>query len=406
VTLTRALLFLSLTLLVSCRDQPPPVHSLGDAYVGPSTLTLRRELALKSPVSATVKHGDKLAVIEYRHRLVRVRTQQGAEGWTDARQLLTPQQMDELRAMADSASRFPSQGSATVFEALNLHTEPSRTSPSFGQIPENGKLDVIGHKLTPRVQGAESPLPTPVKPPPPPRKRAKSKSTQTRVGPPPRPPAPQPPGDWLTLSVPKAATLSPPPPVPPPAPDLAVKEVPMDDWNLVRTQEGKVGWVLTRPLNMAIPDEVGQYAEGHRITSYFVLGQVRDRDAVKNNWLWTTIAKGGEPYEFDSFRVFVWSLKHHRYETAYIERNVVGYYPVQVSTADSSPSFSVVLEGNDGQRYRKTYSFEGFRIRMVKREIERPPAKTDARELAHQTPPEPKRSWYARLRDRVHRSFR
>jgi hypothetical protein len=406
VTLTRALLFLSLILVVSCRDQPPPVHSLGDAYVGPSTLALRRELALKSPVSATVKHGDKLAVIEYRHRLVRVRTEQGAEGWTDARQLLTPEQMDELRVMADSASRFPSQGSATVFEALNLHTEPSRASPSFGQIPENGKLDVIGHKLTPRVQGAESPLPTPVKPPPPPRKRSKSKSTQTRIGPPPRPAAPQPPGDWLTLSVPKAATLSSPPPVPPPAPEAVVKEVPMDDWNLVRTQEGKVGWVLTRPLNMAIPDEVGQYAEGHRITSYFVLGQVRDRDAVKNNWLWTTIAKGGEPYEFDSFRVFVWSLKHHRYETAYIERNVVGFYPVQVSTADSSPSFSVVLEGNDGQRYRKTYSFEGFRIRMVKREIERPSAKTDARELAHQTPPEPKRSWYARLRDRVHRSFR
>ena len=40
----------------------------------------------------------------------------------------------------------------------------------------------------------------------------------------------------------------------------------MDDWNLVRTLDGKVGWVLTRPLSMAIPDEVAQYAEGHRIT--------------------------------------------------------------------------------------------------------------------------------------------
>ena len=107
----------------------------------------------------------------------------------------------------------------------------------------------------------------------------------------------------------------------------------MDDWNLVRTQDGKVGWVLTRPLNMAIPDEVAQYAEGHRITSYFALGQVRDRRRGEKQWLWTTIAKGGEPYEFDSFRVFVWSLKHHRYETAYIERNIVGHYPVQVSTS-------------------------------------------------------------------------
>jgi hypothetical protein len=407
VTSTRVVLCLSFALLVSCSDQPAPVHSLGDAYVGPSTLNLRRDLAPKSSVSGTAKHGDKLAVMEYRHRQVKVRTEQGVEGWTDARQLLTPQQMDGLRGMAESASRFPSQGAATVFESLNLHTEPSRTSPSFGQIPENGKADVIGHKLMPRVQRADVGTPAPVKPPPP-RKKAKSKSSQTKIGPPPRPPAPPPPSNWVALSVPKAQPAT--PAAPHPAPPPAAAEVPMDDWSLIRTNDGKVGWVLTRPLNMAIPDEVAQYAEGHRITSYFVIGQVRDRDTVKNNWLWTTITKGGEPYEYDSFRVFVWSLKHHRYETAYIERNIVGYYPVQVSTSNSSPSFSVVLEANDGRRYRKTYSFEGFHIRMVNRELYAPGAQVDTpKPLAgvsapHQTAV--KRSWYARFRDRVHRMFR
>jgi hypothetical protein len=406
VTLHRAVLCLSFTLLISCSNQPAPVHSLGDAYVGPSTLNLRRDLAPQSPISATVKHGDKLAVIEYRHRQVKVRTEQGADGWADARQLLTPQQMDGLRGMAESASRAPSQGAATVFESLNLHTEPNRTSPSFGQIPENGKADVIGHKLTPRVQRADVATPTPVKPPAP-RKKAKSKSSQTRISPPPRPPAPQLPSNWLALSVPKSQPASPVPPSPAPS---IVTEVPMDDWSLVRTQDGKVGWVLTRPLNMAIPDEVAQYAEGHRITSYFVLGQVRDRDTVKNNWLWTTITKGGEPYEFDSFRVFVWSLKHHRYETAYIERNIVGYYPVQVSTSNSSPIFSVVLEAVDGRRYRKTYSFEGFHIRMVAKELygqtpQVDPPKSVASASAPQQP-QVKRSWYARLRDSVHRLLR
>jgi hypothetical protein len=184
----------------------------------------------------------------------------------------------------------------------------------------------------------------------------------------------------------------------------------MDDWDLVRTSDGKVGWVLMRPLNMAIPDEVAQYAEGHRITSYFALGQVHDGDTVKNNWLWTTITKGGEPYEYDSFRVFVWSLKHHRYETAYIERNVVGHYPVQVANTGSAPSFSVVVEGVDGHWYRKTYSFDSYRIHMVSRELYDPAKKAEEPRIASNAPPaepgEGKRSWYAALKDRVHRLLR
>jgi len=137
---------------------------------------------------------------------------------------------------------------------------------------------------------------------------------------------------------------------------------------------------------------------------------VHDDGEVKNNWLWTTITKGGVPYEFDSFRVFVWSMRHHRYETAYIERNVVGYYPVRVSQDGSSPSFSVVVEGVDGRRYRKTYSFEGFRVRMVNRVLEAPAPPVDApKSLAGTSAPPAaavKRSWYARIKDRFRRLFR
>jgi len=405
------------SLLVSCSDKPRPVPSLGEAYAAPTTLNLRSELALKSPVSATVKHGDKLAIVEYRRRLVKVRTAQGAEGWTDMRQLLTPEQMAALRGMSQEASRAQSQGQATVFESLNMHTEPSRTSPSFGQIPENGKVDVIGHKLTPRVQKDDGPMPVPAKPAPI-RKKPKPSAASAKLRPPPRPPAPKLPENWAALSVtksepdpapptaaPGAATSAPAASAPAPPP-----EVPMDDWNLVRTSDGKVGWVLTRPLSMAIPDEVAQYAEGHRITSYFPLGQVHDDGQVKNNWLWTTITKGGQPYEFDSFRVFVWSLRHHRYETAYIERNIVGHYPVRVINAGSLPSFSIVVEGVDGHLYRKTYSFDSYRIHMVNRELYDPAAKADANtRMASNTPPpggDAKPSWYAQLKDRFHRVFR
>ena len=335
---------------------------------------------------------------------MKVRTAQRAEGWTDTRQLLTNAQMDGLKQMAESATHYPSYGTATVYETLNVHMEANRASPSFWQIPENGKVDVIGHKLAPRTQREES-GPEPVKPAPI-RRKPKTRGSQARRVSPPRPPAPKPPGNWLALSVPNRQSIEQvQPETVKPSPAHAVP-VPMDDWSMVRSSDGKVGWVLTRPLSMSIPDEVAQYAEGHRITSYFALGQTRDRDAVKNNWLWTTITRGQAPYEFDSFRVFVWSLKHHRYETAYIERNVVGHFPVQVDTAGSAPHFSLVVEGNDGNLYRKTYSFESLRIRMVSR-------------LQYQETPQemPKgaglgasqvqtRSWFARVKDAVRWLFR
>ena len=403
VTLTRAVFCFGLiAFLVSCADQPRAANSLGDAYVGPSTLNLRTELALKSSVAATVKHGEKLSIIEYRHRLVKVRAENGAEGWTDLRQLLSPEQMDGLREMSKDASRDQSQGQATVFEALNMHTEPSRTAPSFAQIPENGKVDVIGHKVMPRVQHDDASFLVLVKRPAIRRKR-KAESSSTRVRPPTPPPGPKLPDNWVALSVPKLP--EPPPPPPPPA-----APIPMDDWSLVRTHDGKVGWVLTRALSMAIPDEVAQYAEGHRITSYFSLGQVNDDGVVKNNWLWTTINKGDQPYEFDSFRVFVWSLRHHRFETAYIERNVIGHYPVVVDKAGAEPSFSVVLEGDDGHWYRQTFAFDSYRVHLVNKELYDPDAKSEARKLASNAPlgerNEVKRSWYARLKDRVHRLWR
>jgi hypothetical protein len=403
VRLSRAAIFLLFGFLVSCSNQPTLERSIGEAYVGPSTLMLRQELTPKAAVSATVKHGEKLEILEYKRRFVKVRTPQGAEGWTDNRQLLTPEQMAGLRRMAESAARYPSQGAATVYEPLNMHTEPSRSSPSFWQIPDTARVDVIGHKLTPRVQAAP---PVPVQPQTPKPPRRKKERSEPKVAP---PAAPKPPENWLELSVPREDALEDVKSAGPKAEQKPPAAGPMDDWSLVRTKDGKVGWVLMRALNLAIPDEVAQYAEGHRITSYFALGHSPEGEATKNDWLWTTIAKGLEPYEFDSFRVFVWSRKHHRYETAYIERKVIGHYPVEVDNSGAVPKFSLILEAEGGRRFRKTYTFEGYRVRMIDKQPYEPRPVEPAREAAaapvtQQQPPK-QLSWSARIKDSMRRFF-
>ena len=406
MTFARAVGFVVLlSFLVACSDEAPRTRSVGEAYVGPITLPLRKELTPNSPVSATVRHGDRLEILEYKRRFVRVRTPQGLEGWTDSRQLLTPEQMAELRRMSDDASHVPSQGAATVFEALNMHTEPNRYSPSFWQIPDNGKVDVIGHKLA--VRAPAPPTAPAVQPLRPARRKSKEHSSQPKVAPPPLPPAPKPPDNWVALSVPKHEMIEPPKPESSKDAKKPAAPQPTDDWSLVRTKDGKVGWVLTRALNMAIPDEVAQYAEGHRITSYFALSTSKDGADVKNDWLWTTITKGLEPYEFDSFRVFVWSRKHHRYETAYIERNVTGHFPVEVDNSGSVPRFSLVLENDDGKLFRKTYTFEGYRVHMVAKAPYLASTESAAASKVASPPEQPakQRSWYVRMKDRVRHWF-
>src|SRR5438445_2761755 len=62
-----AALFL-LIFLAGCGSRKPQQPATGVAYAGPATLNLRRDLTSKSAPVGTVKHGDKLEVIETRRR--------------------------------------------------------------------------------------------------------------------------------------------------------------------------------------------------------------------------------------------------------------------------------------------------------------------------------------------------
>jgi hypothetical protein len=325
-------------------------------------LNLRKDLASRSGSLTSVKHGEKLEVLEWRRRFVRVRTKDGTQGWTDANLLFSSEQMDSLRQMGELTSKLPSLGRATVFDVLNVHSEPSRQSPSFFQIPEGGSVEVIGHRIAPRIQSTVRPGLQAPKRAEPPKKKPKAAKAAAIVFPTPKPPAP--PQTWLEMSRPHVTDL------PDYAPPAAAAPVPLDDWNLVRAPDGTVGWVLARMLFMAIPDEVAQYAEGHRIVAYLPLDPVSDGGQMKQSWLWATAASNYHASDFDSFRVFVWSLKHHRYETGHVERNVAGHFPMQIVSipGDKQQGFSVVIEDKDGTLVKRTYSFAAFRVKLLSKE--------------------------------------
>ena len=399
-------------LLSGCSSGPPRAPSIGEAFVGPMTLKLRADIPVESATVATVKHGDRLEILQRRRKFLRVRAPGGAEGWTDERQLLAAADMASLRELSERAAKMPSQGVGAAFGDLRVHTQASLQAPSFLVIKENEKFDVLADVVVPRTDLARTPL---IPPAPKKAKAPRKPGKEPRIPPVPMPKPPGPPPDWLALSkteLPLDETAEP--------DEEPAKPVPTDHWSLIRTPGGQSGWVRTRTVRMAIPDEVAQYAEGHRIVSYFPLGEVADGDQKKKIWLWTTI-HGGAPYDFDSFRVFVWSLRHHRYETAYIERNVEGYSPVLLREVDFSsgakgknaaakyPGFSVCVVGKDGQRHRREYALLGTTVRYAgDRACEPPPSATAANAPAPlpganpgAPPPAHPESLFGRLKKRV-----
>ena len=259
----------SALLLSSCAPRPERAAAIGQAFIGPSTLTIRKDIDTKSAGVAEVHHGDRVEIIGQRRLWYKVRTNKGIEGWTDDHQLLDSAQMVRLRKLAEQTAGLPTQGKATTYDELNVHTEPNRNSPSFVQVKEKETFDVITHRVLPRA--AKQPKRELIKSGP---KAAalpkKPKKDASGVAPPPPPAAPAPPVDWIALSKERGAEA-----------DADTPPAAQDDWTLIRTRDGESGWVLTSRVYMAIPDEVAQYAEGHRITSYFSLGKI-GRDQVED----------------------------------------------------------------------------------------------------------------------------
>jgi hypothetical protein len=233
----------------------------------------------------------------------------------------------------------------------------------------------------------EEPKPVPKKA----RKKGKEKQKEeATVEPPPSPKAPELPEDWEELSE-TGRDL----------PRPADPKVKTDDWTLVRMKDGKVGWALSGMLVPAIPDDVAQYSEGHRIIGYWPLKEEQDGAETKAHWLWVTRQKGS-PFTFDGFRVFLYNPRRHRYEQAYREKNVAGQFPVDVKRPGRKPEyhaeFSVITTAEDDRKVRRTFAYLGYRILKLEEQpwVEPRPGSPKSAPAAP-APAQPEKPWYRRL---------
>jgi hypothetical protein len=149
----------------------------------------------------------------------------------------------------------------------------------------------------------------------------------------------------------------------------------MEDWYLVRNSSGQAGWVLMRMVDLDVPLDIAQYAEGQRIVGYFVLNTVQETidDQPKEEPQYLVMLnqpKDGLPFDYNQVRVFTRNRNKHRYETAYRERDMEGYLPVTTghATFDKEgelPTFTIRKMNAEGKIVETTYKMNGPIVRRV-----------------------------------------
>ena len=101
------LLLVFVILLVWWRRQAKPPHET--VYVGERSATLwSRPAQVRQPV-ATVRYGERVAVIQRRGRQAEVRTAQGVQGWLETQLLMEPALWQRSVQLLEQAREMPVQ---------------------------------------------------------------------------------------------------------------------------------------------------------------------------------------------------------------------------------------------------------------------------------------------------------
>jgi len=287
-------------------------------YVSAVQATLRDQVATIYNRIGTVRNGERVEVLEHEKRFARVRTASGVEGWIEQRYLVDQKTYDALQTLTKDNFNDSVQAPGVLRNDTNLHLTPGRETEHLYQLSSGAKVSILKRETADKQPG--------------------------------------------TIVQPKAG-------------GKAAGPV-LEDWYLVRDAENRVGWVLARMVDIDVPLEVAQYAEGQRFVAFFALNQVQDpgkEGADKNVSQYLCVMTephDGLPYDYDQIRVFTWNVRKHRYETAYREHGLNGFLPVTVTSENfdkegTLPVFVLHVKEDSGNTNERKYKLNTPMVRRV-----------------------------------------
>lgn len=302
-------------------------------YVAVRQMYLHDRVAAVSNRVAEVTNGQALEVLEHGRRFLKVKTQKNEIGWIEEHAVIDGETYSDFSQLAQQHKGDPVVATAVVRDDVFLHVSPGRATQRFYLLPANAKVQLLVRAAMAKTAPGVKPVHKSIAVTQPPAKVAIAANAVAT-------PAP------IKIAVPVAKPSGDAPTTPVDAPVI-------EDWWLVRDGQGRAGWLLASRMDVDVPDSVGQYAEGQRIVGAYVLTTIHDDDSstpdhqVPEYVMLLEPPKNGLPYDFDQVRVFTWSVKRHRYETAFRLHPIQGFLPVTINSVPvkggSAPGFSFLL---------------------------------------------------------------
>jgi hypothetical protein len=312
----------------------PKRESFGEAYVSEQNVTLWSSVAQVREQIDVLHYGEHVDVLSRHNENVRVASASGADGWVDGRSLMEPLLWQRSAKLLADVRALPLQARGRTKVQTNLRVEPGRNEPRLYQFVRGAPVEIVGRAVADWVQVTDE-------------KEPSGEPPETKKE------------DWFLVR--GVATR-------PPGEVAAQASAPT-----TTTQPGNqtipiAGWVIARFVELDIPDAVreGMAAANVRPLAWFELNRVSDPSGDKPQYL-VAGARGpeGQQCDFNALRVYTWSARKRRYETAFIEHDLCGQMPVRIGKGPSGePEFRFHLM--DGTKQERIYRLKQTLVRRVR----------------------------------------
>jgi transcription elongation GreA/GreB family factor len=273
--------------------------------------------------------------------LVRAHDTESTEGWIEARYIMPQDVLAAARKLADEDKDIPAQASGQLRASSNLRLTPDRSIKDniMMKLESGSSFEIVGWKRVPKPKETETtesddaPRAGSVQ-----QNNNRSQRDQDSDN------QPEETNElWYKVRLP-----------------LSVSPAP-------------AGWVYGKQVELSVPSDIIFYRTGREFVAWKRLDDdqsaatatPKDKDAAKEvkPGSWVILEKGStdEPHTLDEpdfDRVYVLGYDKYRQEhyTAYRSNDLKGYLPLRVEGQGDNKTFTVRIQGDDGQIKDATYT--------------------------------------------------